>query len=92
VEVYNLQEAGYPLAHFQRDLTPVQKLFLALAAPVYQRAVDKAIKEKEKQNKNPDLVTDPSFDERTQKRINEKRRQNSEGIDEQRLRSHIKPR
>lgn len=91
IEVYNLQEMGYHLADCQANLTPIQKLFLALASPVYRREVDRAIKEQEKRKDRPDMVTDPGFEERTRKQIQNKRRK-SEGIDEQHLRSGLKPR
>lgn len=90
IEVFNLQEMGYPLASTQADLTPVQKLFIALSYPVYQEAVKQATNKN--QNQNSDTVTDTSFESRTQQRILEKRRKTHGVKDEQRLRSHIKPR
>ncbi len=94
LEVYQLQESGYLLAPYQSDLTPIQKLFLVLAAPVYHREVERVMREREKQQererKHPGLVTDPGFEDRTRKQILNKRRKR-EGIDEQHLRGSLKP-
>lgn len=77
MEVCNLHEIGYPLTSSQGDLTPIQKLFILLAYPVYHaeaRRQGRKNKTHPDMGSDPNMVIDHTFEERTRQRIMEKRR------------------
>lgn len=66
VEVCNLNEVGYPLAHSQRELTTIQKLFLLYAYPRYHEMGDDGTS-----GKDSEVVS--AWEERYRRRVEEKK-------------------
>jgi hypothetical protein len=70
LQVFKLHESNYYLCDSQRDLTPIQLLFLSKGSPIYNKHMEEE-QEKQKSNSRTRL-NDPSFKERYRKKLREK--------------------
>lgn len=70
IEVCSLQEAGFKLANYQRDLTFKQLLFLNEAYPIY----NKHIKELSENDDNTSSSENESWRDKYRRKVEEKRR------------------
>ena len=70
IQVFNLHESNYYLCDNQRDLTPIQLLFLVKGGPIYQQYMEE---ESEKSKAGYKCkMKDPGFRDRYRKKLKEK--------------------